>query len=193
MTARVKLLRTIRLDPSDSFVFDPAALPGEWVVAGGFMFIDRDPAQLQGRDRQAFRAGFLGLTSFGWSTLAVVVEATLQERSDAIEALAHHLRKAHGAPSDERARDAAAGEIAYAGALADHPVQTLVALHRTMTDDGQIREQFRTLSRNSARDDSRMPCSAGAFAMVVDDNEQTPDGDEFDLGALARTVGGGNA
>src|SRR5262245_3275662 len=36
--ARVKLLRTIRLDPSDTFVFDKAAEPGEWAVSGGFAF-----------------------------------------------------------------------------------------------------------------------------------------------------------
>jgi len=30
----MKLLRTIRLDPSDKFVFDEAAEPGEWAVSG---------------------------------------------------------------------------------------------------------------------------------------------------------------
>jgi hypothetical protein len=30
----VKLLRAIRLDASDSFVFDKAAEPGEWAVSG---------------------------------------------------------------------------------------------------------------------------------------------------------------
>ena len=31
--ARMKLLRTIRLDPSDTFVFDPPAEAGEWAVS----------------------------------------------------------------------------------------------------------------------------------------------------------------
>ena len=109
----IKMLRTIRLDPSDSFVFDPPAQPGEWAVPGGFMFLDRDPAPFTGRDRQAFRAGFLGLTSFGWSTLVVVVEATQDERAAAVEALARHLAGHHGAPSLEQAR-LAAGERAGA-------------------------------------------------------------------------------
>ena len=61
----MKLLRTIRLDASDTFVFERAAKPAEWAIPGGFMFADRDPRTLAGRDRQAFRAGFLGLGSFG--------------------------------------------------------------------------------------------------------------------------------
>ena len=32
----MKLLRTIRLDPSDTFIFDPPAEPGEWAVSGAF-------------------------------------------------------------------------------------------------------------------------------------------------------------
>ena len=57
----VKLLRTIRLDPSDTFVFERAAEPGEWAVSGAFMFWDADPATLEGKARAAFRAGFLGV------------------------------------------------------------------------------------------------------------------------------------
>lgn len=189
MTGFVKLLRTIRLDPSDSFVFDPPANPGEWAVPGGFMFADRDLAGLAGRDRQAFRSGFLGLTSFGWSTLAVVVEATAIERAGAVEALALHLLEAHGAPSMDAAVSAAEDEIAYAQALADHPVQTLVALHRTATGDGSISEQFRTLSKATAREDAKMPCSAGAFAIVDDGDDASLPGEEVDLSALAVAAG----
>jgi hypothetical protein len=59
--AAVKLLRTIRLDPSDTFVFDHAAEPGEWAVTGAFMFADGDPANLEGKARASFRSGFLGV------------------------------------------------------------------------------------------------------------------------------------
>ena len=45
----MKLLRTIRLDPSDTFVFDKAAEPGEWAVPGAFAFLDADPPALQGK------------------------------------------------------------------------------------------------------------------------------------------------
>ena len=43
----MKLLRTIRLDPSDTFVFDHAAEPGEWAVTGTFMYAEDDPAALR--------------------------------------------------------------------------------------------------------------------------------------------------
>lgn len=167
----IKLLRTIRLDPSDTFVFERAAEPGEWAVPGGFKFWDADPRALTGRDRQAFRAGFLGLGSFGWSTLAVVVEATPEERDAAVAALADHLRAAHGAPSDAAARAAAEEEIAFAAELAQHPVQTLVALHRSVNDDGHVSEQFRTFAEAGARKATTMPCSAGAFALVPDEDD----------------------
>ena len=72
----LKLPRTLRLDPSDSFVFARAAEPGEWAVTGSFLFWDRDPASLTGKDRVAFRSGFLGVRSFGFSTLVVVSEAS---------------------------------------------------------------------------------------------------------------------
>ena len=83
----MKLPRTIRLDQSDTFVYARAAEPGEWAVTGTFLFFGVDPASLSGKDRQAFRAGFLGLDSFGWSTLAVVTEAS---RSNPSQMLRKH-------------------------------------------------------------------------------------------------------
>ena len=164
--AMTKLLRTIRLDASDTFVYERAAAPAEWAVAGGFMFWDRDPSELTGRDRQAFRAGFLGLTSFGWSTLAVVVEAAADERAQAVASLARHLQTAHGAPNEAAAQAAAEEELAFAEQLAQHPAQTLVALHRSVRADGSVSEQFRTFHAADARQGSQMPCSAGAFAII---------------------------
>ncbi|HEX3161007.1 MAG TPA: DUF6505 family protein, partial [Pseudolabrys sp.] len=52
----MKLIRTIRLDPSDTFVFEKAAEPGEWAVSGAFVFWNRDPATLEGKARTAFRS-----------------------------------------------------------------------------------------------------------------------------------------
>ena len=72
----MKLLRTIRLDPSDTFVFERAADPGEWAVSGAFMFAHADPDALDGKSRAAFRGGFLGVASLGWSTLVQIVEAS---------------------------------------------------------------------------------------------------------------------
>ena len=75
----MKLLRTIRLDPSDTFIFERSAEPGEWAVPGGFAFFDADPATLEGKARVAFRSGFLGISSLGFSTLVQVVAANEAE------------------------------------------------------------------------------------------------------------------
>lgn len=140
----MKLPRTIRLDPSDTFVFRRPAEPGEWVVTGSFLF---DPAQVESLDakgRTAFRSGFLGIVSFGWSTLAVVTQASAGEREAAVEQLAAQLVDKLGAPDLAAARAAAEEEIGFAASLCDHPEGTLLALHRTL-EAGEIRERFRTL------------------------------------------------
>jgi hypothetical protein len=187
----LKLLRTIRLDPSDTFIFERAAEPGEWAIPGSFQFWSVDPRTLTGREKQAFRAGFLGLGSFGWSTLAVVVEATEEEQQAAVTALAEHLLAHHGAPDAAAARTAATHELAFAAELADHPVQTLVALHRTVTVEGEISEQFRTFREAVAKQATAMPCSAGAFAVVPDDEGHgvPTEGDEVDLAAMIGSGG----
>lgn len=144
----LKLPRTIRLDPSDTFVFERAAKPGEWAVSGAFVFWDSDPATLGQKQRVALRSGFLGIESLGWSTLAVVTEATEAEREGVIERLAGQLMAKFGAPDVEAARAAAEEEIAFAASLCDHPLQTLLAVARN-AEGGEIRERFRTLTPRS--------------------------------------------
>jgi len=146
----VKLLRTIRFDPSDTFVFDRAAEPGEWVVSGAFMFADADPATLTGKARTAFRAGLLGIGSFGWSTLAQIVEASDQDHAAVTELLARQLVAQCGAPGLAQARAAAAEEVAFAASLCTHPADTLIAVHRT-SDNGGIREASESCVRATAR------------------------------------------
>ncbi|MBN8534093.1 MAG: hypothetical protein J0L51_08370 [Rhizobiales bacterium] len=140
----MKMLRTIRLDPSDAFVFTRAAEPGEWAIAGTFLFWERPVETLLGKERAAFRSGLLGIGSFGWSTLATIVEITSDERNAAVEQLAQRLRAECGAPDLIAARAAAEAEIAYAMELAEPPVGTLVAIHRSVEND-EITERFRTL------------------------------------------------
>ena len=98
----LKLPRTIRLDPSDTFVFERAAEPGEWAVSGAFVFWNRDPATLGQKQRVALRSGFLGIDSLGWSTLAIVTEATEAERQAMVERLAAQLLEKFGAPDMRR-------------------------------------------------------------------------------------------
>jgi hypothetical protein len=141
-----RLPRTIRLDPSDAVVFAEAAAPGEWAVTGTFLFAGCDTEALGRKARIAFRTGFLGIASFGFSTLVVVTEARDDERAAAIETLTGQLVDRLGAPDAQTARAAAAEEIAFAADLcAGHAVGTLVALHRGQDADGAIRERFRTL------------------------------------------------
>jgi hypothetical protein len=140
-----RLPRTIRLDPSDKVVFAHAAEPGEWAVPGTFLFWGRPPESLSRKEAIAFRSGFLGVESFGHSTLVAVQEARPEERAAMVERLAQQLVAHLGAPSLDLARPAAEEEVAMAENLCrDHTVNTLLALHRTQ-DAGAIREQFRSL------------------------------------------------
>jgi hypothetical protein len=140
----MKLLRTVRLDASDLFVFDKAAEPGEWAVSGAFAFSCGDPAKLQGRARSAFRAGFLGLASLGRSTLVQAVEAHESDREFAVEVLAAQLLAHFGAPDDRAARLAAEEEVDFAASLCIHPRGTVIAVTRCH-EQGAIRETFQTL------------------------------------------------
>ncbi|MCX7373646.1 MAG: DUF6505 family protein [Alphaproteobacteria bacterium] len=140
-----KLPRTLRLDASDGVVFPRAAEAGEWAIPGGFVFWDDTDDTLTGKRRQAFRAGFLGLGSFGWSTLVEVAEASFADRRDALDALAAHILAEHGAPDMDAARAAAEEEVAFAESLcAEHAPGIALALERRV-EDGDIRERFRTL------------------------------------------------
>jgi hypothetical protein len=141
----MKLLKTVRLDPSDTFVFERAADPGEWAVSGAFAFAPLDPSLLAGKARAAFRGGFLGLASLGRSTLVQVVEASEQDRLHAIDLLAKRLVESFGAPDFATARPAAEEEIGFVASISDHPVGMLVAVTRRH-EEGETRESFRTLS-----------------------------------------------
>lgn len=142
----MKMLRALRLDPSDTFVFARAAEPGEWAVPGSGFFVGLDLEDLDPKERAAFRAGFLGTESFGFSTLVDVVEITADEEAALVSRFAAGLVKHFGAPSLAEAEEVAREEIRLAKSLADHPVGTVIAMRRTI-EAGAIREQFRTLNR----------------------------------------------
>ncbi len=175
-----RLPRTLRLDPSDTVIFAEAAEPGEWAVPGGFAFWNEAPEALSGKRRQAFRGGFLGLASFGWSTLVEVAEATEAQHAAALAALAQHIRAEHGAPDDAAAEAAAREELGFAESLCDHPPGTVLALSRSV-EDGQVRERFRTLHRREQPHSqfTSMP----VFAVVESEDEAV---EHPDLTSLAR-------
>jgi hypothetical protein len=184
----LKFPRTIRLDPSDTFVFARAAEPGEWAVSGAFAFWNRDLDMLEQKLRVALRSGFLGIDSLGWSTLAIVTEATEAERQAMIERLATQLIEKFGAPDIEAARLAAEEEVAFANSLCDHPSQTLLAVQRTV-ENGEIRERFRTLKPRPgvAEADALLHAHARAFTFHEVEGDGEPV-EEVDLRGLIRTT-----
>ena len=178
----MKLLRTIRLDASDSFVFDKAAEPGEWAVSGAFAFAHCDPASLQGKARTAFRAGFLGLSSLGRSTLTQIVEADERDRREVVGRLAAQLVAHFGAPDFASAWEAAEEETSFAASLCDHAPGVLVAVTRSH-EDGAIRELFRTLRPR----DGAGHASALQFLEVVGDEDVPVE--HLDLALLGKGAG----
>jgi Family of unknown function (DUF6505) len=174
----LRLLRTIRLDPSDTFVFERAAESGEWAVPGTFAFATMDVARLEGKQRAAFRSGFLGIDSLGWSTLVQVVEASEEDRAAAVALLAQRLVERFGAPHLDVAKAAAEEELRFAASISDHPKGMLVALARKH-ENGDIRETFRTLAPGiGAR-----PARAFAIIDVAGEEDDRP-AEEIDLAAL---------
>lgn len=175
----MKLLRAIRLDPSDGFVFERAAEPGEVVVAGSFAFWDVDLGALEGKARAAFRSGFLAVGGGGFTTLAQVCEADGAEIDQAVERLAALLVRDHGAPDLAAAQPAAREEIAASIALAEHAPDTLIAMRRTCDVDGEIREQFRTLQRRAAGDRPLDPRHDRAFSFFAVEDAAEPEAVDF--------------
>jgi hypothetical protein len=179
----MKLLRTIRLDPSDTFVYAQAAEPGEWAVPGTFAFAGMDVAGLTGKARAAFRSGFLGTNSLGWSTLVQVVEASDQDFAGAVDLLAQRLVERFGAPDLATARAAAEEEIAFAASLSEHAAGVVVALARTHAG-GDIREAFRTLAPGAPNQPHRV------LTFIAETEEEAVEEEaveeEIDLMALAK-------
>jgi hypothetical protein len=177
----MKLLRTIRLDASDTFVFDLPAEPGEWAVSGAFAFWGGDPTALEGKARTAFRSGFLGVASLGWSTLVQIVEASAAERTALVDALAAQLMQRFGAPDLEAAKAAAEEEITFVESLCTQPQDTLIAVHRTY-EGGNVREMFRTLRPRVGT----KPARAFSFLEVEGNDEPAEQVDLVELAARER-------
>lgn len=164
MKKPMKLLRTVALDVSDSFVFEVPAVSGDWAVSGAFRFCDQDPAKLSGKARAAFRSGFLGVQSWGWSTLAQIVPASEEDCQALIEFLARQLIDRFGAPDIAVARAAAEEEVAFAQSLCTHPISSLIAVHRSARD-GEVHETFRRLQLREGQGHSK----AFSFMEVEDE------------------------
>ncbi|HEY6700770.1 MAG TPA: DUF6505 family protein [Pseudolabrys sp.] len=174
----MKLLRTIRLDASDTFVFETAAEPGEWAVSGAFAFWNSAATSLQGKARTAFRSGFLGVSTLGRSTLVQIVEASNDDRRAVVDLLARQLMTHFGAPTTDEAIAAAEEEVTFAESLCTQPLDTLVAVHRSF-EEGAVRESFRTLRPRNG------PKPARAFSFLEVDGEDEQPGEEVNLISMA--------
>jgi hypothetical protein len=144
------------------------AEPGDWAVSGAFRFCDRDPAKLSGKDRSAFRSGFLGVRSWGWSTLVQIVPATEDDRRMLVELLAGQLVERFGAPDLVTARLAAEEEVAFAQSLCTHPLSALIAVRRS-AGDGEVREAFRRLRLREGQRHGK------AFSFMEAEDDVEPD------------------
>ena len=142
-----KVLRTIRFDASDEHVFATPADPDEIALSGAFAFAGIGKQDITGKMRQAFANGFLALPSLGRATFAVVGEASEADLAEATERLATVFVEDYQAPDMAVAREAAREEVEFSRELADgKPLNTLLTVHRTLTDEGTIHEEFREIT-----------------------------------------------
>lgn len=154
-----RMLRCVRLDNSDEEVFEKAAEAGEWAIPGSFEFLNDDDATLQGKRLQAFQGGFLGLATFGRSTIVSIASASEDQIREATEQLGRHLLDHYGAPDRSAALQAARSEIEYAESLCEYGIGTLIAVQRELTEDG-VEEKFKRFVPNQAVDwESAKPLS----------------------------------
>jgi hypothetical protein len=143
----MKLLKAIRFDASDERVFEQAASADEWVVSGAFAFAHLAGDTITGKTRQAFSNGFLGITTLGRSTFAAVANADAADLDTIEQALGGHFLHALAAPSLDAAMLAAREETAFVLELCrDVAINTVFTVRRTWDVDGNIKEEFRTIS-----------------------------------------------
>ncbi len=146
----MNLARVIHFDDSDTRVFHSPARTGEWAISGGFEFSDWSEADLEGKARQAFANGWLGIETFGRATFVAVTQVEQSEVDLLAQSLARHFVAVYGAPSEEAALGVAHGEIQHMAELCeDHDPNTLLTVQRDLTDAG-VREQFRVIEPTDA-------------------------------------------
>lgn len=142
----MRLLRTIRFDDTDDNIFGIAAGPDEWAISGAFAFVDVDPETIEGKEKQAFRNGWLGLSNFARATFVSVADAGNDDYEQCCDQLAEHLINVYGAPGKAEAQDAAKSEIDFTADFCSNvPINTLFAVLREFDTQGAIHEEFRII------------------------------------------------
>ena len=147
----MKLARAIHFDESDRHVFHSPARTGEWCIAGGFEFSNWGAGDLEGKARQAFANGWLGLETFGRVTFVAVTQIEPAEQAQITQNLAEHFVQFYGAPSAEAALGVAQDELAHMSELCDeHDPNTLLTVARELTEAG-VHEAFRVITPQDAQ------------------------------------------
>ena len=143
----MKFAKTIRFDKSDLNIFPLASEEGELAIVGTFNFYNLKQDDLKGKVKQAFSNGFMGCTTFGYSTLVSLVNIKEKELQQLKTNLGKFLIDNFGAPSQEMAEEAANEEINFMLDLCkNHEIGSLLSLSRTWENDG-IKEKFRNLPK----------------------------------------------
>ena len=143
----MKFAKTIRFDKSDLNIFPLASEEGELAIVGTFNFYNLKQDDLKGKVKQAFSNGFMGCTTFGYSTLVSLVNIKEKELQQLKINLGKFLIDNFGAPSREIAEGAANEEINFMLDLCkNHEIGSLMSLSRTWENDG-IKEKFRNLPK----------------------------------------------
>ncbi|MBV1864773.1 MAG: hypothetical protein KUG74_10085 [Rhodobacteraceae bacterium] len=146
----MKLARAIHFDESDTQVFHKPARTGEWAISGGFEFSNWAEADLNGKARQAFANGWLGVETFGRVTFVAATQIEPAELEVLADTLAQHFVTIYGAPSLEQARVVALDELKHMVELCDEQdANTLLAVQRELTDAG-VKESFRMIKSPDA-------------------------------------------
>ncbi|MGV6805755.1 MAG: DUF6505 family protein [Ruegeria sp.] len=146
----MNLARAIHFDESDLNVYHSPARTGEWCISGGFEFSNWGEADLEGKARQAFANGWLGLETFGRVTFVAVTQIEPAEMEQLVTNLAEYFVRLYGAPSVEAALDVARAELTHMSDLcADHDANTLLTVARGLTESG-VHEAFRVITPQEA-------------------------------------------
>ena len=141
----MNLARAIHFDESDTNVFHSPARTGEWCISGGFEFSNWGQSDLEGKARQAFSNGWLGVETFGRVTFVAVTQVEDAEVEAITQRLAEHFVQFYGAPSVEAALGVAQAEVAHMSELCEeHAPNTLLTVARELSDTG-VHEAYRII------------------------------------------------
>lgn len=141
-----KFLKAVRLDNSDTEVFETACDADEWVTTGGFAVCDLAEG-LHRVPKCRCASSFLSLTRDARVTIAEVVQVSEADLAIFRDQMRQHLVFHWKAP-DADAQETADAEIAYTMDLASSfPDEVWITVKRSVNAEGLIDEQYNQYDR----------------------------------------------